>query len=375
MYGPGVGGRNAGVGMTDSQKWLWLGGGVTAGWLLYLLAPILLPFLMGALFAYLGDPLVDRLEARKLSRTSAVVLVFSVMTLAMVILVLFPIPLLVRQLETLTQQLPRVVEWLQGSVLPSLGGLLGVDAEALWDTTQLKRSLAAHWREAGGLAAQLLDSISSSGLVLLGWLANLVLIPVVTFYLLRDWDRMLERLRHVLPRNWEPTLTGLARESDQVLGAFLRGQLLVMLALAVVYVGGLWLVGLKLALVIGLVAGLVSFVPYLGFIVGILVATVAAWLQFQELVPLLWVAAVFGIGQLLESMWLTPSLVGDRIGLHPVAVIFAIMAGGQLFGFVGVLMALPVASVVMVLLRHAHERYLNSELYERPSASAAPETE
>ncbi len=351
--------------MTDSQKWLWFAGIFGMGWLVYLLSPILMPFLTGALFAYLGDPLADRLEARKLSRTAAVVVVFSIMTLAMLILVLFLAPMLARQVEALAEQLPRTVEWLQGSVLPFVGGMVGIETEALLDTVKLKASLAQHWREAGSLAAQLLDYLSRSGLVLLGWLANVILIPVVTFYLLRDWDLMVERIHHALPRHWAPTITGLMRESDEVLGAFLRGQFLVMLVLGMVYATGLWLVGLDLALLIGMIAGLVSFVPYLGFIVGIVAATVAGWLQFQEWMPLLWIALVFGVGQMLEGMWLTPKLVGDRIGLHPVAVIFAIMAGGQLFGFVGVLLALPVASVVMVLLRHAHEQYLGSTLYER----------
>jgi predicted PurR-regulated permease PerM len=199
--------------------------------------------------------------------------------------------------------------------------------------------------------------------VLLAWLANLVLIPVVTFYLLRDWHIVIERVHELLPRRSEPHIVRLASEADTMLGAFLRGQLSVMTALAVVYSLGLWIVGLDLALLIGLIAGLVSFVPYLGFITGIALAGIAAYLQFQELLPLVWVALVFGIGQMLEGMLLTPWLVGDKIGLHPVAVIFAIMAGGQLFGFVGVLLALPVAAVLMVILREARRRYIDSTLY------------
>ncbi len=349
--------------VTDSQKWMYLGGSLVLGWLIYLLSPILTPFLVGALLAYLGDPVVDRLELQKLSRTRAVLVVFSFMTLVMLILVLFLAPMMARQVEVLVDQLPRIIEWLQDSVLPVVGGLVGVETEALMDTAKLRASLAQHWREAGNLAAYLVNSLTRSGMALLGALANIVLIPVVTFYLLRDWDVLILRIREMLPRRWIGTIGSLAKESDEVLGAFLRGQFLVMLALGSLYSLGLWMVGLNLALLIGLIAGLVSFVPYLGFIVGIVVATIAGWLQFQAFMPLLGIAAVFGIGQLLEGMWLTPKLVGDRIGLHPVAVIFAVMAGGQLFGFVGVLLALPVASVVMVLLRHAHQRYLNSELY------------
>ena len=169
--------------------------------------------------------------------------------------------------------------------------------------------------------------------------------------------------RRSVARRWLPLSQQLGRESDEVLSAFIRGQLLVMAALAAVYSCGLMLAGLDLGLLIGLSAGLVSFVPYLGFIVGIVVAGVAMLVQTQELLPLVWVALVFGIGQMLESMVLTPLLVGDRIGLHPVAVIFAIMAGGQLFGFVGVLLALPVAAVVAVMMRHAKQRWLHSSVY------------
>jgi predicted PurR-regulated permease PerM len=351
--------------MTEARKWLWLGVLLGSGWLVYLLAPVLAPFLAGALIAYLGSPLVDWLQLRRLSRTGAVVLVFSLFTLAMLVLVLFLAPLLAKQVEAaLVVQLPRALEWLQGTALPYLGGLAGLQTETLFDIEQLKATLSAHWREAGGVAARVLESVTRSGLALFGWLANLVLIPVVAFYLLRDWHVLVARIDQMLPRDPAPVIRRLARESDTVLGAFMRGQLLVMLALGLFYTLGLWLVGLELALLIGMLAGLVSFVPYLGFTVGVLAALLAGWFQFQEFMPLLWVVLVFGLGQLLESLWLTPRLVGGSIGLHPVAVIFAIMAGGQLFGFVGVLLALPVASVAMVLLRYAHRQYLDSELYE-----------
>jgi predicted PurR-regulated permease PerM len=197
----------------------------------------------------------------------------------------------------------------------------------------------------------------------LAWVANLLLIPVLTFYFLRDWDWLVARVRALLPRPVEPTVSRLARESDEMLGGFLRGQLSVMVSLGAVYATGLWLAGIDLALLIGMLAGLVSFVPYLGFIVGAGVALVAALVQHGDWLHVLLVIGVFSVGQVLESFVLTPWLVGDRIGLHPVAVIFAVMAGGQLFGFLGVLLALPVAAVVMVLLRYAHQRYTASGLY------------
>jgi predicted PurR-regulated permease PerM len=212
-------------------------------------------------------------------------------------------------------------------------------------------------------------------MVLLAWVANLVLLPVLIFYLLRDWDLLIERVRELLPRAVEPTISRLARQADEVLGAFLRGQLSVMIALGAIYSAGLMMVGIDLGLLIGMVAGLISFIPYLGAIVGVGAGVVAALVQYGDLWHVLLVLVVFGVGQTVESFLLTPWLVGDKIGLHPVAVIFAIMAGGQLFGFLGVLLALPVAAVAMVGLRYLHERYTTSALYggTSPPASAVPQ--
>lgn len=339
---------------------LWLALSLT---LLYWLAPVLTPFMAAAVLAYIGDPLVDRLETWRLPRALAVALVFMVLTSLAVAVLLILIPMLERQLVLIASKLPAYIDWLTHQVLPAITSSLGIDAPAL-DMAQVKQALQQHWQSAGSLATQLLSSVTHSGMALFAALANLVLIPVVAFYLLRDWDDLVARVHGLLPRRMEAKVSLIARESDQVLGAFFRGQLLVMLVLAIVYSVGLSLVGLDLAVLIGLLAGLVSFVPYLGFIVGIVVAGLAAVVQYQELMPLLYVAIVFGIGQLLEGMLLTPMLVGDRIGLHPVAVMFAVLAGGQLFGFLGVLMALPVAAVIAVILRHLHEWYKAHPAYE-----------
>jgi predicted PurR-regulated permease PerM len=236
-------------------------------------------------------------------------------------------------------------------------------AESGLNMEDIKRTLMEHWQQLGGFGTQIMRAVTHSWLAMLGWLANLVLVPLVTFYLLRDWDTSIRRIDELLPRRIAPTIERLARDCDVVLGHFLRGQLTVMFALAVVYSLGLWWVGIELALLIGLFAGLVSFVPYLGFILGIVAAGIAAVVQFHDALHVLQVFLVFGVGQVLESFVLTPLLLGDRIGLHPLGVIFAVMAGGQLFGFVGVLLALPVAAVIGVLLRYAHERYINSRLY------------
>jgi len=352
---------------TDSQKWLALALVVSLGWLLYLLTPILTPFLVAALLAYLFDPLVNRLQQLKVPRTIAVALVLAGLTLLLVMLLLLLLPMLEHQIVWLVKQFPYYLDVLQLQ-LPIWAERLGVDP-ALFNIAAFKQlvleNLGKTVAKSGGMAMALFTSVTSSGMAIDAWLANLLLIPVVLFYLLRDWDVLLARIDEFLPRGYQPLVKQLATESDQVLGGFLRGQLSVMLALALIYSLGLWLAGLKLALLIGMLAGLVSFVPYLGFIVGIIAASVAMLLQTHELMSLLPIFIVFGVGQMLESMLLTPWLVGDRIGLHPVAVIFAVMAGGQLFGFVGVLLALPTAAVLAVLLRYVHRRYKASTLYEQ----------
>lgn len=354
--------------MTDSRSWFVLGVIAFAGVLIYLLSPVLTPFLVAALLAYIGDPLVDRLEAKKISRTLSVTIVFVGMTLLALILLVILVPLIERQIIVLLEKVPGYIDWLQETALPWLQARLGMELPNVGD---LKEAMQAHWQKAGGVAVSVLGSVTASGAALLELVANLVLIPVVAFYLLRDWDVLISRIRELLPRHIEPTIVKLAGNADEVLGAFLRGQLLVMLGLGIIYSLGLWIAGIDHALLIGMTAGVVSFVPYLGLIVGILLAGVASVLQFQDISHLWQVALVFGIGQVAESVLLTPWLVGDRIGLHPVAVIFAVLAFGQLFGFVGVLLALPVAAVIMVLVRHAHEQYKNSEFYGTPGSSDA----
>ncbi len=349
--------------MTNSQRWMLLAGLVLAGFLVYLLQPILTPFLMAALLAYLGDPLADRLEARRVPRTAAVTIVFAALIGLIFALSLLLIPMIGSQVEALREALPAMIRWAEATALPWVEQRLGVELREQLALDQVAATISSNWRETGNLASEILARVSRSGLALAGWLVNLALIPVVTFYLLRDWDILVGRVRDLLPRSKERVISRLAGECDEVLGAFLRGQFLVMLALGVVYTAGLWLLGLDLALLIGMTAGLASIVPYLGTIIGVGAALLAAMFQFGDIWYLVGVAVIFGIGQMLEGMVLTPLLVGDRIGLHPVAVIFAVLAGGQLFGFVGVLLALPVAAVVMVLLRHVHDLYKDSELY------------
>lgn len=329
----------------------------------HLLAPILMPFLLAAVLAYMGDPLADRLEARGMARTMAVVTVFVVLSLFATLLVLVTVPLLIEQVQLLIERIYDGLEWVQQTGLPALRHYLDLP-EQKKPMEAARDALSEHWESAGGVLFYLWGKVSGSSMALLTWVANVTLVPVVTFYLLRDWDVLMAAIRNLLPRSIEVRTVTIAQQCDEILGAFARGQLLVMLALAVVYTIGLWMVGLELALVLGLLAGLASIVPYLGVIIGISAAGLAAFFQFDGLWPLLGVAAVFGVGQVLESTVLTPMLVGEKIGLHPVVVIFAILAGGQLFGFVGILLALPVAAVIKVMISHVHDYYKDSELYQ-----------
>jgi predicted PurR-regulated permease PerM len=342
--------------MTDTRLLFQLAFVALAAWLVYLLAPILTPFLVSGLLAYLGNPVVNRLERWHFPRPLAVALVFLLFTLFVVVLLFLLIPALQAQISSFITKAPSYFDWLQHTALPWLQAMLGVELSL--DIAAIRQKLLGHWREVGDWVTTFFLYITRSGLSIIGWIATALLVPVVTFYLLLDWNKLLSRALSLLPPRRRSQVAVLARETNEVLGSFLRGQLLVMLSLATVYSVGLTLVGLDLALPIGIVAGLVSFVPYLGFITGLLSAVIAGYLQFQDIIMLLGVAVVFLAGQMLESLWLTPRLVGNRIGLHPVAVIFAVMAGGELFGFTGILLALPAAAVLKVWLRHLHEFYI-----------------
>lgn len=342
----------------------WIAAIVLALVLVYQLQVVLGPFLLAALFAYLGDPLADRLERQKLSRSLSVTLVFLLMTLLMALTLLILVPMIVSQVDLLREKLPGYLGWVKLNALPHLYAAFGVE-ENRDLLAKVQELLTQNWQKAGDILLLALGKATQSGMAIVAYLSALVLVPVLTFYLMRDWDVLVGHIRDLLPRKHLPVVDQLARECDEVLGAFLRGQLLIMACLGVVYSLGLFVIGLDLALLVGLIAGVASIVPYLGALVGILVAAIAAVVQFQDPLYLVGVAVVFGIGQLLESFILTPLLVGDKIGLHPVAVIFAVMAGGQLFGFVGVLLALPAAAVIMVVLRHAHHNYTSSVFYQR----------
>jgi predicted PurR-regulated permease PerM len=354
----------------------WAAVALFALWLLWLLAPVLTPFVIAALLGWLGDPIVDRIEASGRSRTAAVGLVFSLMTLLFIAVVVLLVPMIQRQIVTLVDSTPRYVDWLVGTVIPWVEARTHLDLHRWLDVDYAGRMLREHWESAGGIAKTMLGYVTRSGSLLIGLAVNAVLVPVLAFIFLRDWDLFIAKIGALVPRAHVDAVARLARESEAVLGGFLRGQFMVMLILGVMYAVGLQIVGLDLGILIGLIAGLLTFVPYVGPASLLVLGGTAALVQFGDWQHLAGVVVVFSVGQVIESYWLTPKLVGDRIGLHPMAVIFAVLAGGQLFGFLGMLLALPVAAVTNVLLRYAQERYRESRLYagDAPLIITEPDT-
>lgn len=329
-----------------------------------LLRGMLLPFVISAGLAYACSPLVDRLERWHIPRLAGVTAVYLGVVLLIALAIFLLLPRLESQASRLVKSTPDYVEYIKDFINPWIHRL--VPGASGLDEDSVKALISDHWKSASELIQSMLEKISSSGSRIVSWGVNILLIPVILFYMMRDWNNMVAHIHRQIPRRHEPTVVELASEIDQRLGRFIRGQGMVMLTLAAYYAIGLWIAGLKLALIIGIGAGLVSFVPYLGVISGVLVASIAMLVQQSgDMTVLLWVWLVFGVGQALEQMILTPLLMGEAIGLHPVWIIFAILAGGQLFGFIGVLLALPVAAALAVLARHALSRWQQSRLYRQ----------
>lgn len=339
----------------------WLALAAAAFALTYYLAPVLTPFFMAAILAYIFQPLVLWLGRHRLPRILGVVLVMLLEFLLLALLVLTVLPLFVKEISLLMQQVPGFLDWLNRSFAPWISEKTG--AEISFDAASLKRIILDTLAGTQGVGMKLLDSVRMGGLGLIGLIANVVLVPVVQFYLMRDWESMLERIENLLPRSWQPQAVQFVREADEALGQYLHGQILVIVAMSLFYTAGLWLTGLSFFLPIGVITGLLVIVPYVGAATGFVLGSLAALMQFQEWSGVLWVWLVFGLGQVIEGNFITPKLVGERIGLHPVAVIFALLAFGQVFGFAGLLIALPASAVLLVALRKLRARYLESDLY------------
>lgn len=335
---------------------------------LWLLAPVLAPFAVAAVLAYALTPVVDWLDdvgLGRIPRVVAVVLVEVLFLLAVLCVLLLIVPILAKELPLMREQFPLLLDSLNDTLKPLLaqwGIKLNLDVVSI--KSFVMKYLNANVEDAFG---SVLASVKLGGSVAFALIGNVILIPVALFYLLMDWSRFMGQLRQLVPPRLRAPTDGFLREADEVLGQYLRGQLLVMLILAVAYSAGLALFGLDLALPIGIFTGLAIFVPYLGFGVGLVLALLAGLLEFSAThgigYSLVMVAVVYGLGQVVESFLLTPRLVGERIGLHPLAVIFALLAFGQLFGFVGVLVALPASAVLLVAIRRIRAGYLASRLY------------
>ncbi len=330
--------------------------------MLWLLKGILLPFVAGMAIAYFLDPMADRLESYGLSRGAATGTITTVFALIAIVLLIVLVPVLYTQLVALIEIAPVVLQkgqdlllqWGNGRVASALS-MHGADIEAA-----ISQSL-------GGSLDRLVNivtSLGSQGLQLVGLISLIVVTPVVAVYMLLDWDRMIARVDELLPRDHRDTIRALAHEIDTVLEGFVRGQVIVCLVLGVIYAVGLTLVGLKFGLIVGIFAGILSFVPYLGTILGFVVGVALALFQFwPDYVSIGLVVAVFAAGQFIEGNFLAPKLVGNRVRLHPVWVMFAIFAFAALFGFVGALLALPIAAALGVLARFGVAQYRNSKLY------------
>jgi|TARA_R110002072_G_scaffold2689_7_gene21809 predicted PurR-regulated permease PerM len=350
----------------ERQIRFWLIGLAVSLGALYLLSGILLPFVAGMAVAYFMDPLCDRLERIGLSRTVATTLVTVIFLLAVVLLTVLLLPALLHQILNLIEILPKLAD----AVHSRLSGVLALAETQLNFNLleKLRSSLSANLGSLLDVAAVTVGNMARGGIAVVNLLSLIVLTPVVSFFLLRDWDKVMARLDRLLPRDHAPVIRQLGRESDEILAAYVRGVGLVCLMLGVFYAVGLTLVGLKSGLLIGLIAGLLSFVPFVGAIGGGALAIGMALFQFDSITPVVVVAAIFALGQIAEGNFLTPKLVGDKVGLHPVLVIFALLAGGTLFGFTGVLLALPIFAVIGVLVRFSLSRYLASPLYQGRAA-------
>lgn len=343
------------------QVIFWIIGFGVAMLLLNLLGSILLPFVAGMAVAYFLDPVADRLEARQFSRTTSTTIILLTFFMLVGILVTLLFPLLQRQVVDLFRMVPGIVETIRTEAVPWLEqSIAGLSPEAMEDVRGAAKQFAGSsvkW------FTSMAGNLWSGGVAFFNMLSLIVITPVVAFYLLRDWDLITAKIDSWLPRQPAPVIRDQFREIDRTLAAFVRGQSSVCLVLALIYGIGLTMVGLKSGLLVGLGAGLISFIPYLGAATGLIVGLAIAVFQFNEWLPIAIVAGIFLFGQTLESYVLTPRLVGDRVGLHPVWIIFALMAGGALFGFTGVLLAVPVAAVIGVLVRFSISRYLQSPLF------------
>jgi predicted PurR-regulated permease PerM len=344
------------------QVLFWLAALAVLVGLLWLLAEVLLPFVAGMFLAYLLDPAARRLERMGVGRTWAALIILVLVVAAFILLAVMIAPILASQLASLMQSLPSAIRKLQGLITdPNQTWLAKIFGDKLPDAGSSLGDLVS---QGAGWIATFLASIWSGGKALFSLLSLLIITPVVAFYLLCDWDRLVETVDSWIPLPHRQTVHGLMREIDVAIAAFVRGQAGICLILGSFYALGLMLIGLNFGFLIGFISGLISFIPYVGSITGFLLGCIVAVAQFwPQWMPLVLVIAVFLVGQLLEGYVLAPKLVGEKVGLHPVWVMFALLAFGYLFGFVGLLVAIPVSAAIGVLVRFALRQYRASPIY------------
>jgi predicted PurR-regulated permease PerM len=344
-----------------SRAVTWLIAAIVAGFLVYLLRDVLLPFVAGFAVAYILDPVVARLTRLRLGRGAASAIAIALFFLIAIGLLLMTLPIVQAQITTFAQRLPSYIERLRTVIEPAFEAFRDqVGSQDMGDLSKLVGSYAA---QAIGWLGALLAGVLSGGAAIANAISLLFITPIVAFYLLRDWHKVMAKIDLWLPRTEAASIRARLREIDKTLDGFARGQALVCIILALFYAVGLTLARLDFSILVGVFAGLASFIPFLGALGGGALAIGLALIQFPTWGPVIAVAGIFVLGQVIEGYLLTPRLVGDRVGLHPVWIIFALMAGGALFGFLGLLLAVPMAAAIGVLARYAAERYLASGFY------------
>lgn len=352
----------------QKQTILWLAVGLVLVAVLVQLGPVLAPFIAAGILAYALNPAVDWLSSQRIGkfpvpRSLAVIVVMLLLLASILAIFLIVLPIMQKQIPLLQEQIPSSLARLNAFLAPKLQDI-GIRVRL--DEVGIKRIVSQYFATSSDeIWSSVLASAKVGGAAVLGWIATLTLIPMVLFYLLMDWHAAMGRIQNMIPRRWIAKVTNFGREVDGLLAQYLRGQLAVMLALSIYYSVALAIAGFDVAVPVGVITGVLGFIPYLGFGLGLVLALIAAALQFEGLQGLLAVAVIYGAGQVIESFILTPRLVGERIGLHPLTVIFALLAFGHLFGFVGVLLALPASAILAVALAHLRTQYINSTFYRQ----------
>ncbi|MDB2414594.1 AI-2E family transporter [Rickettsiales bacterium] len=332
------------------------------GTFIYLVSDILLPFIVAMIAAYFLDPAADKIESWGLSRTLSTAIIIIVFFVIMAIIGIALVPILYDQLLSFIQNFPKYMQVINEKIIPSFTEFAqGIDPKAVEKIKDVENGIAANLLQ---IISEFALSAWNSGVAVINLLSLVFITPVVTFYVLRDWDRMIKKLDKMLPKAYAPVIEKQMKKIDDTLAGYIRGQINVCIILGIFYSVGLGIIGLNFALLIGMIAGILSFIPYAGVAFGVLASLIVAYLQFGDITQLFFVGILFVIAQTLEGAFLSPKLVGDKVGLHPVWLIFGLFCGGALFGFVGVLVAVPVTAIIGVLVKFTIEQYLASSLYK-----------